>query len=131
MDNSKQYNIALVLYTQGLDYDDSIRKEILSIQKIYSNVKFKIFAVEPKNREEEGISSYGVPYRIPYLESRDKYASGTHTLAKAWDFYKSIKNDLKAFDAIWCADHETFLFVLFTRNKQVIWDLHELPVALA
>lgn len=91
MDKNKHYNIALVLYTHGLDYDDRIRKEILSIKSLYSNVDFKIFAVEPKNREEEGITSYGVRYRIPYLKSREKYASGTHTVQKAWDFYKAIK----------------------------------------
>lgn len=129
MDSSKHYNIALVLYTSGIDYDDRIRKEIQSIKKMYSNIDFKIFAVEPKNREEEGVTSYGVSYRIPYLRSRDKYASGTHTIQKAWDFYKTIKKDLKTFDAVWCADPETFIFVLMLRGKPIAWDLHELPLA--
>lgn len=128
MDKNKHYNIALVLYTHGLDYDDRIRKEILSIKSLYSNVDFKIFAVEPKNREEEGITSYGVAYRVPYLKSRDQYASGTHTLLKAWDFYKTIKKDLKVFDAVWCADPETFIFVLMLHGKPIAWDLHELPL---
>lgn len=127
MDSTKQYKIALCLYTIGLDYDDRIRKEILSIQKLYNNVTFKIFALEPKNREESGVTSYGVPYRIPFLKTREKYASSSHTLAKAFEFYLTVKNELKAFDAIWCADIETFLFVLFNRNKPLLWDLHELP----
>jgi len=130
MDKNKQYKIALVLFTHGIDYDDRIRKEILSVQKLFPNVSFKIFAVENgKNQEESGISSYGVPYRIPYLKSRDKYSSGSHTLSKAWDFYKTIKNDLKPFDAIWCADLETFMVVLMTSKKPIVWDLHELPLA--
>ena len=125
---NKEFKVALVLFTSGIDYDDRIRKEILSIQKIYPFVSFKIFAVEDgKNREESGVTSYGVPYRIPYLKTRDKYASGTHTIAKAWDLYTSIRNDIKAFDAVWCADCETFLFVLLTFRKKLIWDLHELP----
>lgn len=128
MDKNRQYKIALVLYTSGLDYDDRIRKEILTIQKLYPNVKFKIFAVEPKNREEEGVTSYGVPYRIPYLKTRDSYASGTHTLAKALDFYRMVKKDIKKFDALWCADEQTFPFVLFTFGKPILWDLHELPL---
>ena len=128
MNKNKQYKIALVLYTRGIDYDDRIRKEMLSIMKLYPNVSFKIFAVESKNREEEGVSSYGVPYRIPYLKTRDKYASASHTMAKAWDFYKTIKNDLKDFDAIWCADPETFIFVLMLHGKPLAWDLHELPL---
>lgn len=119
--------IAVILYTQGLDYDDRIRKEILSIMKLYPNISFKIFAIDPKNREEESVSSYGVPYRIPYLKSRDKYASATHTVAKTWDFYKTVKNDLKEYDVIWCADIETFVFTLLLRGKRIVWDLHELP----
>ena len=126
MDLNKNYKIALVLYTQGIDYDDRIRKEILSIQKLYPNISFKIFAVEPKNREEEGLTSYGVPYRIPFLRSREKYASASHTMLKAWDFYRSIKKDLRQFDAVWCADPETFIFVLMLHGKPIAWDLHEL-----
>lgn len=127
MQTNKEYKVALVLYTSGLDYDDRIRKEILTIQKYYPNIKFKIFAVDSNNREESGITSYGVEYRIPYLVSRDKFKSGSNTFLKAWDFYKSIKGDLKQYDAIWCADTETFLFALLLKHKPILWDLHELP----
>ena len=127
MDKNKQYRIALVLYTRGIDYDDRVRKEVLTIQKLFPNVSFKIFAVEVKNREETGVTSYGVPYRIPYLKTREKYPSATHTIAKAWDFYKTIYKELKSFDAIWCADPETTIFVLMTCGKPILWDLHELP----
>ena len=122
--------VALILYTSGLDYDDRIRKEILTIQSLFSEVQFKIFAVVPENKEESGVTSYGVPYRIPYLHSRDKYASGTKTLAKAYDLYKTIKGELEEFDIIWCADIETFIFTLLIKNKPIIWDLHELPMPL-
>lgn len=127
MDKKRQYKIALVLYTHGIDYDDRIRKEILSVKKLYPNVEFKIFAVEPKNREEEGVSSYGAPYRILYLKSRDRYTSGKKKLTKAYDFFKTIKKELKEFDAVWCADFHTFIFVLLLRGKPIAWDLHELP----
>ena len=123
----RKIRIALVLYTAGIDYDDRIRKEILSICKYFENVSFKIFAVEPKNKEEQGLTSYGVEYRIPFLTSREKYPSGTHTLKKALDFYKVIRGELKEFDIIWCADLETFPFVFFNYGKPLIWDLHELP----
>ena len=56
MDRNKHYKIALLLYTSGIDYDDRIRKEIMSIKEIYSNIDFKIFAVDPNNREESGIT---------------------------------------------------------------------------
>lgn len=130
MDKNREYKVALVLYTGGLDFDDRIRKEILSIQKLYPNISFKIFAVEPNNREEDGMTSYGVPYHIPYLQTRDKYKSASHTVQKAWDFYRCIREELKGFDAIWCADPETFIFVLMLHGKPLAWDLHELPLKL-
>lgn len=127
MDKNNGYKIALVLYTQGLDYDDRIRKQMVSIRKLFPTISFKVFAVEPFNREEEGITSYGIPYRIPYLKTREKYPSGSHTLVKALDFYRTVKKDLKGFDALWCADIETFPFVLLTRGMPILWDHHELP----
>lgn len=127
INEKKNIRIALVLYTQGLDYDDRIRKEILRVNKLFPNVSFQIFAVEPNNREETGLTSYGTPYRIPYLKSRNKYKSGTHTLVKALDFYFSVRKDLSSFDALWCADIETFPFVLLSCGKPLLWDLHELP----
>lgn len=128
MCTSRMIKVALVLYTQGLDYDDRIRKEILSIQSLNPNISFKIFAVVPKNQEEEGMTSYGVPYKTLFLKSREKYPKASHALAKTWEFYKILKKDLKAFDAVWCADPETFLFVLMLRKKPLVWDLHELPI---
>lgn len=128
LDKEKKYEIALVLYTSGLDYDDRIRKEILSIQKLYPNVSFKIFAVDNKNREESGVTSYGIPYRIPFLKTRVKYPSGTHTLEKGLDFYRAVKNDLKSYKYIWFADWQIFPFILFLRGKTMLWDLHELPM---
>lgn len=118
----------MVLYTQGLEYDDRIRKEILSITGRHPEITFEIFAVTPKNAKEDGKTEYGVTYHIPFLKSREKYKSGTHTLAKAYDFYKTVAPELKRFDAVWCADIETFLFPsLLSKRKPLIWDLHELP----
>lgn len=118
----------MILYTQGLEYDDRIRKEILSITGKHPGITFEIFAVTPQNKAGDGVTDYGVTYHLPYLKSRDKYKSGTHTLAKAYDFYRSVSPQLKRFDAVWCADIETFLFPAFLpKNKPLVWDLHELP----
>ena len=35
---------------------------------------------------------------------------------------------MKVFDAVWCADPETFIFVLMLHGKPIAWDLHELPL---
>lgn len=124
----KEIKVAMLLYTQGLEYDDRIRKEILTLQNQIPNLKFTIFAVVPENKEQSGITDYGVKYYIPYLSTRDKYSSGQKTLLKAYDFYKTVKPRLKGFDVIWCADIETFMFpLLLPRSTKLVWDQHEIP----
>ena len=130
MDKTREYKIALVVYTSNLDYDDRIRKEIVSIEKMYPNVKFNIFALYYQNREEEGVTSYGVPYHVYALKARERYASNTHSLLKSWEFFKKVKPELKKYDAVWCADYHVILFPLLLHGKPLLWDLHELPFML-
>ena len=124
----KEIKIALVIKTEGLEYDDRVRKEILSVKKLFPNISFKIFAMLPENIEKEGVTSYGVPYKAVYIPARDKYPSSKHILQKAYEFHKAIKKDLKEYDAIWCGDRGSFMTVALTRNKYLLWDLHELPL---
>lgn len=130
MDKYKQYKVAMVIRTSGLEFDDRIRKEILTIQELFPNVKCKIFPMFDDNRSDEGISSYGVPYKSVHSPARDKYAQRTHLLRKSIDFYCSVKNDLKGFDAVWCGDYHTFMIAALCGNKNLLWDLHELPSML-
>ncbi len=118
----------MILHTDGIEYDDRIRKEMLTVMKLFPDIKFKIFAYidSMKDREETGVSDYGVEYEIPLLKTRLKYKPGTHVLEKAWDFYKTIKPKLKDFDAIWCADDDPVVFIALC-NKPKIWDFHETP----
>ncbi len=122
--------IALVIKTAGLDYDDRVRKEILSVQEIYPNIKFKIFVMYPENKETTGVTSYGTPYKSVYVPSRDKYPSGQKAALKSYEFYKAIKEELKEYDAIWCANDDTALVVALAKSKHILWDLHELPGSL-
>ena len=120
--------VAMVLYTQGLQYDDRIRKEILSIQKINPHISFEIYAIIPENVEQHGVTDYGVPFHILCLKSREKYGSSSNLFYKAYDFYKTVEPQIKDFDVVWCADIETTLFpLLLKRNRPIIWDLHEIP----
>ena len=121
--------VALILYTSGLQYDDRIRKEILSICKQNKDVEFEIFALLPENKAADGVTDYGIKYHQIFLKSREKYPSASHLAIKAYDFFKTVRPRIKSFDVIWCADVETFLFpLLLNRNRPVIWDLHELPM---
>lgn len=126
----EEKRIALVLKTVGLEYDDRVRKEILTIQKLYPNIKFKIFVMLPDNVEREGVTDYGVPYKSVFLPARVKYPSGEKVFLKGWQFYKAIKKDLKNFDAVWTANLDSFFVTTFVKTKHLIWDLHELPYQL-
>lgn len=127
MDKKRQYKIALVLSTNGLDYDDRIRKEMLSIMELFPNFTFKIFAIiDGKNEHSEGVTSYGVPFETLHLLSRDKYPSASHLLVKAWDFYKNMRHRITNFDLVWVADCRP-IFLLLLCKKPLIWDLHEIP----
>ena len=126
----KEYKIALAIKTEGLEYDDRVRKEILSVQKLYPNIRFKIFAMLPDNKEYEGITTYGVPFKAIYMPSREKYPSAQKILKKTYEFYKVLKPELNDFDAVWCGDYHSVAIALFCKNKPVLWDLHELPSML-
>lgn len=126
----KEKNIALVIKTDGLEYDDRVRKEILTVQKLYPSIRFKIFVMLPENKEATGVTGYGVPYKSVYIPSRDKYPSAKKTALKSYEFYKFIKEDLKNFDAIWCANEDTAVIAAMVSNKHLLWDLHELPTSL-
>ena len=126
----KKYRIALAIKTDGLEYDDRVRKEILSVMKLYPNIEFKIFAMLPDNKEYEGVTTYGVPFKAIYMPSRDKYPSAKKVLLKTYEFYKVIKKDIKDFDAVWCGDYHSVAIALLCKNKPVLWDLHELPSML-
>lgn len=122
--------IAMILHTNGIEYDDRIRKEMITVMGYYPNIKFKIFAIidGKTNVAEEGISDYGVEYYIPKLVSRTKYKPGTHLIAKAYDFYKTVNPMLKDFDAVWVANERVIFFVALC-HKPIIWDWHEIPMA--
>ncbi len=126
----EEKKIALVIKTEGLEFDDRVRKEILSVQRLFPNIKFKIFAMLPDNKEAEGLTGYGVPYKSLFIPAREKYPSATKVYLKGWQFYKAIKKDLKAFDAVWVANVDAFFVTTFVKTKHLLWDLHELPYEL-
>ena len=46
----------MILCTNGIEYDDRIRKEMLTVMKLYPDIQFKIFAIisGDATREEKG-----------------------------------------------------------------------------
>lgn len=126
----KDIKIAFVIKTDGLEYDDRLRKEILSMQKLYPQIYIKIFVMLPNNRKSSGVTTYGVPYESVYISARDKYPSGTMTALKSFEFYKAIKKAISDYDVVWCANDDVAMIVAFVKNKTILWDLHELPSSM-
>ena len=124
---NKQYRIALVIKTDGLEYDDRVRKEILTVQKLFPNISFKIYAMLPNNDEIEGVTGYGIPYKTVFIPAREKYPSAQKPYLKAYQFYKVLKNELKDYDVVWAANEDTSFFPLLLKHDRILWDLHELP----
>lgn len=120
--------IAFVIKTEGLEYDDRVRKELQTIQKIFPDISFKIFAMLPDNNEVEGMTDYGVPYKSVFIPARDKYPSASKTTLKAWQFYQVVKKEVMGYDAVWVANVDAAFVPMFLCHKRILWDLHELPL---
>jgi glycosyltransferase involved in cell wall biosynthesis len=130
MDNLVAKKVALVINTDGLEYDDRVRKEIVSVQKLFPNIKFKIFAMiggKENNKESEGVTTYGTPYKTYYLKSRDKYKNGEKDAIKLLEFTFKVLPDIREYEAVWFAEITGALALMLSHNRYLLWDLHEIP----
>lgn len=116
--------IAIILRTNGLEYDDRVRKECISLSKV---ADLTLFVTFENNKEEKGVTSYGVPYQSFALQSRKILPSGKLLPLKAFEFFIRVSLKLRGFDVIWCHEEYTFMFPLLLRHKHLVWDQHEIP----
>lgn len=126
----KTIKVALLRKMTNLENDDRIRKEVETLGKLFSNIAIKCFVMYPDNKEYEGVTSYGLHFKSVFVKGRDQYASGKRLFAKAWDYYRAIKKDIKEYDVIWCSGDAPTPSLLFIHGKKIIWDLRELPLFL-
>lgn len=117
--------VAYIMFTNGLEYDDRIRKEMLSMRSI-ADVEFKIFAFHAHNHIEKGVLSYGVPYEFVSVKGMDGNKGIINKLRKEYNFYSQIAPKVRDYDLLWIVDDHPFFFPLFSKKKMV-WDLHEIP----
>ncbi len=116
--------IAFVLRSIGLEYDDRIRKECITLSK---TADVKIFVIFTNNIKEEGVTSYGIPYKSFRINTRKIFPSGKFLFLKSIEFYLKTIKHLKQYDIVWAHEVYSFLFPLLMKRNKVIWDLHELP----
>jgi glycosyltransferase involved in cell wall biosynthesis len=128
MTNSK---ILMLVRTSGLEYDDRVRKECLSLKKLGYTIQ--IIANYTSNEKLKGITSYGVEFRTIRLLSRSLFPSAKFLVLKMVElwfiiFFFTIG---KKFEFIWVHEEYMALNLLFKPHKgKYIWDQHELPQML-
>lgn len=120
--------IAFIMWSNGLEYDDRVRKEIKSIKSFFPNIEISIFAIPGDNIASRGITSYGVQYELFPLKSRELFSKG-FLLIKVFEFYYKVRKRISSFDLLWIIDDQVFLFLLLS-YKKMIWDLHEIPTKI-
>ena len=119
--------IAFILLTNGLEYDDRVRKEIRSIQTVIDDVEIKIFGFHWDNREESGVLSYGIPYQLVPLRLRGGKKDAFHLALKEYSMYRQMKILTKDFDILWIINDQFVLFPILS-DKKIVYDMHEVPV---
>jgi hypothetical protein len=124
MKEYKGRRIAMIARTIGLEYDDRIRKECVTLS---SKADITIFVNFADNRKEKGVTSYGVPYIAYRLLTRDYLPSKKFLFIKSLEFYLQIIKHLKDFDIVWTHEIYTYIFPLLGSKGRYIWDQHEIP----
>lgn len=128
----KEKKILMLLSTTGLEYDDRIRKEAISLKKLGYIVT--ILANYKSNVREVGISQFGVPYKVYSLWTRKLFPSAKVLPLKMFEFWFRvfIETLFKSYDFVWVHEEYMALNILIkpVRGKY-IFDLHELPQFLA
>ncbi|MDD4527581.1 MAG: glycosyltransferase [Candidatus Margulisbacteria bacterium] len=123
--------ILMLVRTSGLEYDDRIRKEAISLKTLGYNVS--ILANYTSNKSEKGVTQYGAPYKVYSLITRKIFPSAKLLPLKMFEFWLRVFFDtlFKSFDYVWVHEEYMALNILFkpTRGKY-IFDLHELPLFL-
>ncbi len=120
----KRRKIGFVLRAGSLEYDDRVRKECCSLSQKFD---ITIFVAFENNKEEEGVTSYGIPYKSFRLRTREYLKSGKYLFVKAFEFYWKVRPHLRNYDIVWAHEEYTFIFVLLLNTNLLIWDLHEIP----
>lgn len=123
--------ILMLVRTSGLEYDDRVRKEALSLIQLGYSVN--VIANYTDNKFEEGITSYGVPFRAIKLYTRSVFPSARFLPLKMAEFFVRVFFSclFKKYEYVWA--HEEYMalnILLKPACGRYIFDQHELPAFL-
>lgn len=123
--------ILMLARTSGLEYDDRIRKEILSLQSMGYSVR--VLANYTDNKSRRGTTSDGVQFKVYSLLTRSILPSSKFLPVKMFEFWLRVffETLFERFALVWVHEEYMALNILIkpVRGKY-IFDLHELPEKL-
>ena len=120
--------VLMIVRTSGLEYDDRVRKEAISLKALGYDVF--ILANYISNSANKGITEYGIPYEVVRLRSRAWFRSARFLLIKMLEFWiistwKIVKGN---YTIVWAHEEYTVLSLLIKLPKiRYVFDQHELP----
>jgi len=126
--------VLMIIITEGIDYDDRLRKECASI-KALGNIP-KIAALEDENKQKKGVTDEGVSFNTLFLITRKVLPHKRFLIIKAFEIYIKFLIIIlfSRSNVIWLHNIEMAGLIPFcwTLKKigfinKLIWDQHELP----
>lgn len=127
-------DILMVIKTQGLAYDDRLRKEVVSLSK---RLSVEISCVERERNTRSVDKAYGRIETSTYkVYAREIFKPGSGVFLKAVEVNLWLFRDVlrKRSRVVWVHDPDMIGLVLLSllarrlgRVSKVVWDQHELP----
>lgn len=130
-----KYDVLMIIKTIGLEYDDRLKKECLSIYE--KNKNLKIIVLDDSSKKEKGVVYESIPYKKIKSFSRRILPHRRFLIIKFLEMtlrfiVNIISNRAKV---VWIHNFESILlipFLVFLRKirfiEKIIWDQHELIV---
>ena len=118
--------LGIVIKTDSFKFDERLRKEVEYL-KCYFEIE--IFAILDSNKNERGINEFNVKFetfkRVFNPNNKNRFL----LLVESLTFYFRIIYKLKSKEIVWVHNEFSFFLLLFinTKNKILIWNLHEYP----